>query len=145
MTFLADIYVLKKTRSSTDVVSFLDEFLPRRVDMADLYEFPLYADDPEHKFRNSLEITTFLEKNITSNYSIYWQNSEINPVYKFAMCFYTKNGSIIFGLSLDSNQSLEKDCLTKMKRHLDSELGYVDHENPPSFLDSEFIEKCLKP
>ncbi len=59
MGYLADIYVIKKTRSKAVVIEFLNHFLPNREHSAEEYWIPQYSDNPLYEFKNPSELMSF--------------------------------------------------------------------------------------
>lgn len=59
MGYLADIYVIKKTRSKKLADDFLNHFLPNRKESADEYFIPEYSDKPTYEFDNASEPSIF--------------------------------------------------------------------------------------
>ncbi|CAL2075419.1 hypothetical protein [Tenacibaculum sp. 190524A05c] len=146
MGYLADIYIIKKTRSKKEAVDFLNHFLPNREESADDYWIPEGATKPIHEFYNASDLMSFLELN--SNYSnrIYWRNLDQKSPNKHGMVFYNKDGSMVFGISRNADMSgnydtqNETECLNEMKIYFDTNLGYIHYENPPADNYKEFVE-----
>ena len=146
MGYLADIYVIKKTRSKKLADDFLNHFLPNRKESADEYFIPEYSDKPTHEFDNASELMCFLEKNKNYPNRIYWRNTDQENLNKHGMIFYNKDGTMIFGISRNTDMSgnlnteNEDQCLTEMKKYFDTNLGYIHYENPPADSFKEFVE-----
>lgn len=145
MGYLTDIYVIKKTRSKKLADDFLNHFLPNRTESADEYLIPEYSDNPTHKFDTADKLMSFLE--INKNYSnrVYWRNTDEKNLNKHGMIFYNQDGTMIFGISRDADMSgnlnteNEDQCLNEMKKYFDTNLGYIDYENPPANSYKEFV------
>lgn len=150
MGFLADIYVIKKTRSKKLVNDFLDHFLPNRKEIADEYFIPEYSTNPTHEFHNADELMSFLEINVNYSNRIYWINIDEKNPNKHGMIFYNKDGTIVFGISRNADDSgnlnteNENQCLSEMKNYFNTNLGYIDYENPPAESYNRFIELIEK-
>ncbi|WP_040252236.1 hypothetical protein [Psychroserpens mesophilus] len=146
MSYYADIYVFKETRSKNLVNDFLNHFIPLREESADEYQIPQYSDNPTREFKNANEIMTFLESNNEYSQSIYWKNTDENSRNKHGMVFYTNDGFLIFGISRNADMSgnlltdNEDDCLKQMKEFFKTEFGYIDYENPPVNSKTEFMK-----
>lgn len=62
------------------------------------------------------------------------------------MIFYNEDGTMIFGISRNANMSgnlnteNEGQCLIEMKNYFNTNLGYIDYENPPAANYEEFIK-----
>jgi hypothetical protein len=146
MGYLADIYVIKQTRSKKLADDFLSHFLPNRTESADEYLIPEYSDNPIHEFDNADELMSFLEMNETHSHRIYWRNTDEKSLNKHGVIFYNEDGTMTFGISRDADMSgnlnteNEDQCLTEMKEYFDTNLGYIHYENPPADSYKEFVE-----
>ena len=146
MGYLADIYLIQKSRSKSKAVDFLNTFLPSREESIDEYFIPQYSDDPIEKFDNADDLMTYLESNPECSQGIYWRNKDENSPNKHGMICYTTDGHMIFGISRNTdisgnlNTDNEDECLEEMKEFFKSELGYIDYENPPANSYEEFVE-----
>lgn len=146
MGYLADIYVIKKTRSKKLAIDFLNHFLPNREESAVDYVIPQYSENPIHEFDNAEDVMSFLETNPECSQSIYWGNTDESNRNKHGMIFYNKDGTMIFGISRNADMSgnfnteNEDECLAEMKKYFDTNLGYIHYENPPVDNYEEFVE-----
>lgn len=146
MGYLADIYVIKESRSKQMGIDFLNYFIPFREQSADEYLIPQYSDVPILEFDNADDLMTYLESNPYHSQSIYWRNRDETNPNKHGMIFYTEDGNMIFGISrnADMSDSLntenEEECLREMKEYFNTEMGYIHYENPPVNTLIEFIE-----
>lgn len=146
MGYLADIYLIQKSRSKTKGIDFLNTFLPLREESANEYLIPQYSDNPIEVFDNADDLMTFLESNPECSQSIYWRNTDENNPNRNGMIFYTKDGNMIFGISRNADMSgnlntdNEDECLKEMKEFFKSEMGYIHYENPPADSYDEFVE-----
>ena len=146
MGYLADIYVIQKSRSKTKGIDFLNHFLPLREESADEYLIPQYSDEPIQDFDSADELMTFFESNCEFSQSIYWRNLDESNPNKHGMIFYTKDGNMIFGISRNAemsgnlNTDNEDECLNEMKKYFNTEIGYIHYENPPVERYDEFVE-----
>ena len=139
---LADIYVIKKTRSKETVFQFLNYFLPLRAESSDWYQVPQYADAAEIIFQNAESLMDYLEKTPDSEHSMYWRNLDSNDLNRHGMIFYTSDSYIIFGISRDNfgvkKTTNEEKCLDEMKNFLQTDEGYITYESPPETTYPEF-------
>lgn len=146
MGCFADIYVIKKTRSRRLAIDFLDYFIPSRKESTDEYLIPEYSDNPIHEFDNADELMLFLESNENYSSGIYWRNTDEKNPNRYGMIFYNKDGTMIFGISRNADMSenlkteSEDQCSVEMKEYFDTNLGYIDYENPPANNHKEFVE-----
>lgn len=146
MGYLADIYVIKKSRSKKLGIDFLNHFLPLREESAEEYLIPQYSDYPICEFDNAEDLMIFLESNPEYSQSIYWRNKYKNSLNKHGMIFYTKDGYMIFGISRDADMSgnlstkNEDECLLEMMKYFETKNGYIDYETLPVNSYVEFIE-----
>lgn len=146
MGYLADIYLIQKSRSKSKGIDFLNAFLPSREESCDEYLIPQYSDNPIEEFDNADDLMTYLESNPECSQSIYWRNKDENNPNKHGMIFYTKDGNMIFGISRNADMSgnlntdNEDECLKEMKVFFKSEMGYIHYENPPADSYAEFVQ-----
>lgn len=146
MGYLADIYVIQKSRSRKLGIDFLNHFLPLREESADEYQIPQYSDVSTHEFDNADDLMIYLESNPKYTQSIYWRNKDPESLNKHGMIFYTRDGYMIFGISRNAdmsgnlNTANEDKCLRSMKEYFKTEMGYIDYENPPTETYTEFVE-----
>ncbi len=61
MAYLADIYIIKKTRSKKIGLDFINHFIPEREESADCYEFPRFAENTIFVFDKAEDLMTYLE------------------------------------------------------------------------------------
>lgn len=145
MGYLADIYIIKESRSEKMGIDFLNHFLPLREESADEYLIPQYSDNPIREFDNATDLMNFLESNPEYSQSIYWRNLDENNLNKHGMIFYTKDRNMIFGISRNAdmdgqlNTANEDECLQLMKDYFNTKLGYIHYENPPADTLDEFV------
>jgi len=142
----ADIYVAVKTRSRKEGIDFLNHFLPQRVESADEYEFPQYSGKTEIKFDSVEDLMSYLETEKTSEYDLYWRNTDESSPNKHGMLFYTKDEAMIFGISRDAdigghlNTENEDQCIKLMKAYFKTKIGYITYEDTPTDTYYEFVE-----
>jgi len=126
-----DIYVISTRRNVEAIENFLNEFLPKREALASEYEFPRWAEDPEVIYNEAGEVLIVCCKKLDAEYGLYWRSTK-GEKPKYAMIFFLRDGHIIFGLSTDdAYPDYAATLLTKMKKYLGSEYGYICHECPP--------------
>jgi hypothetical protein len=90
MGYYADCYVLTNNRTKKFVEEFLNLFMPNRREQADIYEIPQYGKDTDEEFDSADKLIRYLELNVTTPHSIYWENlDDIEP--RFANCFFTND------------------------------------------------------
>ena len=146
----ADIYVAVKTRSKQHGINFLNHFLPNRVESADEYEFPQYSSNSEIEFDSVNDLMIHLETEKSSEYNLYWRNTDELNANKHGMLFYTKDEAIIFGISRDADigghldTSNEDECLKLMKEYFQTDIGYITYEGTPYETFEEFVEEVNK-
>jgi len=142
---LADIYVIKKTRSKKEGIQFLDHFAPDREESCDEYTIPRFSMNPKLEFNKANDLMDYLEQNPNEGQSIYWKNCAERHPNKHAMLFYTSDSYMIFGISMNSfelsDSIYHEECLAEMKAFLKVEHGYITHECPPEDTYPEFIAK----
>ena len=138
--YYADCYVLSDNRTTEFVREFLEEFLPQRKESADEYFVPMYSNNPKRRFNEATKLIDYLCLNSSFENTIYWSNSSKSEP-KGAMCFFTDDGKIIFGLYCNTkyeNTEIEDHILTKMKKFIGSEVGLITYEEPAPHNSKEF-------
>lgn len=142
----ADCYVLTNQRTYIFILSFLNHFLPEREAFASEYEVPQHADHPEHVFKASEDLITYLENNPKEVHAIYWGNKEISTV-RAGMCLFTSDGQVIVGLTSESyypETYLEDDCLQQIKEFCNSSIGLIEYDTPAANDTAEFLLRVKK-
>lgn len=146
---LSDIYVIKKTRSKSAGIRFLNEFIPSREYSGITCELGL----SNHSRENQLDISTLmdsLEADQEKVQSLYWRCLDRQSDVSHGMIFYIENGYMIFGLSryaaneVDESDIEEQKCLGRMKRFIGSEIGYITFECPPEDVYENFSQLALE-
>lgn len=133
MPEFADIYVLARNRTVQSAQEFLDEFLPERENAADEYELPQYAGQPEEVFTVPLPVLKRCEENPSLEYRFYWRATNSRKP-EHAIIIFLKDGKAVYGVSTDaSEEQFVSVTFGKMKKYLETELGFVGYEHCPDF------------
>jgi len=134
----SDIYSLVESRDKTLVRAFLDNFLPNREEAADEYEVPQYSENPSIVYKNAEELIEYMNNNSNEVHAIYWRSlSDGDP--KDAMVFYTSDGCMILGLSIEDEEK-EQYYLRKLMSFTNSDISGIAYEQAPPDTKSEFKE-----
>lgn len=133
-----DIYVLVDDRKVELIQDFLEHFIPDHREMADEYEIPQYADHPDMLFHKAIELMKHCEGHTDVPHAIYWFNNQKEDP-KDAMVFYTDDGKMILGLSIEDEQR-DQEWLEKLKAFSKSDRGCILIENPPPENSKEFMK-----
>jgi len=143
MGHLADVYLIKKSRSKELADRFLHRFFPKRKENAEGYVIPRFSDFPEIEFQDADAMMAYLEAHPTAEQAIYWSNLNENHLNRHGMVFYTSDACMIFGISRNSNAPLddnnERECLEEMITFFASEEAYITYECPPAMNYTSFI------
>jgi hypothetical protein len=134
----SDIYVLVGNRNVKFVQNFLEYFVPDHREMADEYEIPQYSDSPDILFFKATELMRYCEEHTEVPHAIYWFNNQ-NEDPEDAMVFYTIDGKMILGLSIE-DESREQEWLIKLKNFSQSDQGCILYESPPPDNSEEFLK-----
>ena len=134
----SDIYVLVDNRDIKFIQDFIEHFIPDNREMADEYEIPQYSDSPDFLFTKAIELMRYCEKHEEVSHAIYWFNN-LDEDPKDAMVFYTDDGKMILGLSIE-DESREQEWLVKLKSFSKSDQGCILYENPPPESSKEFLK-----
>lgn len=139
MGYYADIYAIKRMRSTELGVQFLERFLPERAETFSTYQLPRFGRDVTFQCNSALELMNFLEKHEYEHHAIYWRNLDKTHANRFGMIFYTPDGCMIFGLSRNHDH-LEEEGLQEMFDFLDTDEGYITYECPPEDTYEDFLK-----
>lgn len=144
MGYLADIYIIKKTRSKKTGLDFINHFLPEREESATVYEYPRFGKTVELVFNKAEELMTYLENNPISHHCIYWRSINKDNLNRHGMIFYTPDSYMIFGISRNhrdfNDKRNEEECFEELKRYFETEDGYITYECPPEDTYRKFME-----
>ena len=149
MGYYADIYVIHKNATKKQILEFLDYFVPNRKESQDGYWIPEYSGNPIYEFDNANDLMDFMEMNSNFSNRIYWRNLDENSLNKHIMIFYNEDGSVVFGISRESDSGInlktnnEDKCLIEMKQFLKSDLGYITYECPPEDTYEDFVKVVI--
>ncbi len=149
MGYLADIYVIQKSRSKSKVIEFLDRFLPRRSLSSQDFYLPQDKLDPDLNSQNETSLLEFMEKNPLKSCSLYWANGDKSNPNRHGMVFYTTDACTIFGISRNASTNAddtinEDECLSEMLSFFETTLGYIAYESPPVNSYNEFTKIVKK-
>lgn len=121
-----ELYILCP-RTMPIINMFFKLFLPNWEKLAEEYEVPQYADNPEIVFENPDEIISYLIKNHEYDYSMYFQNKK-NEEPEQGMLFFTNDGYLIIGIVVRSDYI---NWFKKLKNTFDASFGYLTLEEVP--------------
>ncbi len=141
--YFADCYVLTDKRTNEFVKSFLDNFVPNRLESADEYEVPQYSANTTYNFKTADELINYLSENKNEKHTIYWRNTDKSDI-RGAMCFYTNDGHLIIGLYCETmypNTAIEDKIMTELKIFCNDSRGYISYEEPAANNTLEFLER----
>lgn len=147
MAQYADCYLLVNSRSVKDGMKFLDKFLPNRSESSVDFPIPLYADKPQRVFKNAVDLMLFLEMELNEDYMIYWKNTEIKNIIKHGMIFYTDDGKMIIGFSVEAHDPDDESVVqafNEVKNYLNLEIGCITIEEEPPTNSIEFKSFCTQ-
>jgi hypothetical protein len=147
MAQYADCYLLVDSRSIKVGMKFLDKFLPNRKESSVDYPVPLYADEPQEIFTNAADLMQFLEVESTEDYMVYWKNTENKNVIKHGMIFYTDDGKMIIGFSVEGRNPDDEPVVqsfNEVKSYLNLEIGCITIEEEPPTNSIEFKSFCAQ-
>jgi hypothetical protein len=136
-----DCYFLINSRKSIFVEAFLNKFIPIRTASAEDYPVPEYTNNPARLFLNTTDLILYLEEKSTYSYSIYWRNEDQLSDIKHGMVFYTTDGMMIFGVSIEEYDP-NNDIYKAIKTFTGSTMGCMTVEEAPPDNYIEFNEFC---
>jgi len=141
-----DSYYLIENRTQILIFEFLEKYLPNAIEASDEYPVPWFAESPVNILFNIDDILKYLENNIYSEYAIYWRNRKEDSDIKHFMIFFTDDGKMIFGVSINGeepNTAVSINVFKELSEFLNTKTGCITVEEPPPTNSIEFIEFCL--
>lgn len=146
MPIYTDCYCLVDSRTVETCLRFLDEFLPERIESADEYPLPLHSDHPQKVLGDVHLVMKHLEEEKEEAYVLYWRSTKDDSRVKHGMLFYTNDGHLIVGVSIEGESLEDREAiqmLQDLKAHFTSHIGCMRVEGPPPpFNASAFIAFC---
>lgn len=140
--YYADCYILTEKRNGLELINFLNYFIPNNEISTDEFEIPQYGNGITQSFDNSQNLISHLVDSVEEPYYLYYRNLEKSDIIG-AMCYFTKDCGMIFGLSTETkypNTTIEDEAFKNLKSYFNSSLGYITYENPPPNTHTEFLE-----
>lgn len=137
----ADCYVLTNNRTRNFVDKFLETFIPKRKEQADVYEVPQYGKETEKEFDSADNLIQYLELNSNIAHTIYWKNLE-GEEPRFASCFFTDDNNLIVGLSCNADDKTEDELLMGLMNYCGTDIGYITYEQPAPQNSREFMKNA---
>lgn len=132
----ADIYCRQTSRDESFIHECLDFFLPERLESANEYEFPQYAEEPDVIFTSAEKAIAYLAERGDRVHTIYWRNREGD---EHVMVSWLVDGSIIFGRSTPSSNTQKVDLISKQfVDYFSTHEVVVTYENYPRELEEDF-------
>jgi hypothetical protein len=130
-----DVYVLAPKRTAETVERFLRWFAPTRTSCADEFSVPRFAKEAHTVFRTADELIAYCVAHPTEPHGIYWRcTHERDPAH--AMVFFTPDGGLIFGLSVENDAAHWR---AELMDDTGSEIAWVGFEEPPPDTAAEFV------
>ena len=132
----ADIYAVSEERTEQAITRFLDCFLPSRIESADEYEIPQYAEAPTTVFTEVADLIRHCCSNRSEVHTIYWRSDSQS---EHAMVFFLRDGGLIVGISTPADDARRVDEVAcELERFLGSQEVIVTYENLPPDSTEDF-------
>lgn len=113
--------------------------MPDRKEQSDIYEIKQYEKETYHEFVSADELIPYLELNVNTPYTIYWENlNNLEP--RFANYFFTNDNDLIVGLGCNANEKTEHELLIKLLGFCGTTDGYITYEQPAPNNSSDFLD-----
>ena len=141
--YFADCYVLVPHRTREFIDSFLNNFIPNRIESAEEYEIPQYANNPIAIFKSASELIDYLVEKTNEIHTIYWHNMDKSEI-RGAMCFFTNDGYVIAGLYSETtfpDTTIEDNLLYDLKNFCKSNNGFITYEEPAPHNATDFLKR----
>lgn len=139
----ADLYFLIESRDKRKVCAFLDTYLPEREETAD--DYVVNNGDESLVLTDLNALMDYLEQNTNVDQVIYWRNLDALNIHRYGMVFYTDDGYMIFGISMEGrlpNDGHVEDEFTQLKANLKIAIGCITIEESPPVNSVEFRSFC---
>jgi|GEM_PF-1480781 len=95
-------------------------------------------------FANEDEILSYLEANKHEYATLHWNKDHDNPDRVMAGAYFTRDGKLIFSLTLPADGRKEEKFFTELQKVLNSDIGVIFYNKFPEFEDGDdFRRKCL--
>ncbi|MBO0698863.1 MAG: hypothetical protein J2P46_10745 [Zavarzinella sp.] len=125
--------MLAPERAAMVALQFLEEFAPRREQSAADYHFPQYSDQSGVVLTAAEDAIGHCVDHRSESQSLYFRNLGDGPAH--AMLFFTEDGGLILGLSVQDHADV---ALARLREYARSEIGYATFEEPPPVTVTEF-------
>lgn len=137
---LVDIYVELPARTTAELERFLNQFLPERKLAQDDFEVVSRDGNAAQIFADEKAVLACLEDQIEAQCAIYWINPNQEETITSAHAFYTLDGGLIGGLSV--NLGSEKLWYMKIVPLYPGQPCLMLLETPPPPTLAEFRQAC---
>ncbi|QRK10992.1 hypothetical protein JQX13_13525 [Archangium violaceum] len=139
---MTDIYILAAERSFEAASRFMDEWTQGFEPAASEYEFPQHADKPAFVYSSAVDLIKTLVKTPAEPHGLYWNNPARGNV-RTAMLFFTTDGAMIAGLSVEGDQPpFLEETLRRLALTVSGREGYCAFETPPPDTLREFVDNA---
>ncbi|MCP3921958.1 MAG: hypothetical protein GY714_05155 [Desulfobacterales bacterium] len=141
MPYYAECYILVENRDQSLIRKLLELYLGEDiVETSEIYEIPMYSDEPKFEFKSSNELMDYMEINTCEEQNINWfdRNKSIH-----AGVHYTNDNAMILHVSCESETD-EDIILEQLKKQFNTSFGYIAYEQPPPYSSYEFKEIVTK-
>lgn len=137
MSIILDVYVLAPARNRETLDKFLEKYVRGFKAAADEYEFPQYAKEPSFVTKDLDTLFDALFKGPEQPHAVYWTPEESEDMVA-AMVFFTKDGEMIFGLTVLEERA--EHYLAQLNADFGTDESLVLYEQPPPDTAREFKE-----
>jgi hypothetical protein len=132
-----DLYALAHDRSLQLAERFLMMWTKDFAETRSQYEYPQYANDPDHIFFSAKELIAQLCVHRDQEYAIYWDNPQAasGTAYQVinAMMFFNSDGTLVVGITVATDsKAAQASFLQKLAQPVEAEFAYSVHEAPPA-------------
>lgn len=133
-----DCHVLVRSRDKHAIEKFLNTLLPERKCTTAGWIVEQNTER-EKEITNVNELIEFCIKHPTEFQAVYWQGLNENS-QRCAWVFFTDDGATIYGLTCFEENEAQEELLEKVKKHFDSDIGYISYVKPPPNSASEYTD-----
>ncbi|WP_437310896.1 hypothetical protein [Sorangium sp. So ce388] len=137
---MIDCYAASDIRTAAWARAFLDRFLPKRRELASVYDVPYMAEQPSRIFHSADALMNYLESNPEQRHVMYWVSTGEGLVRQ-AIVAPTIDGAMILGLSceVDGDTFIATLC-HELKEFTGAQDCLADLELPPPASIDDFLE-----
>lgn len=116
-------------KHSSTALAFLNEYLPNRSYANSVYE--VWDEQQELTFETEIALLEFLATTDHFIFNLAFYPNNKACIYRNVQLYYNKDNSLICGINIYQDSSMEDNLLSNLKLFLKSSSGYISYHVPP--------------